>query len=200
MRVALYARVSTLDKDQNPEVQLRELREYCKARGWADVIELIDHGHSGISDKRPSYNELLRISRLRKVDCIVCWKMDRVGRSMRHMVDFLEEINTLGIKFISLTEGIDFTTPAGKFMSHILISVASLERDILIERTRAGLRYAVACGKTLGRPRKHNYEKILDLRSKGYSYRKIAAELNCAQGVVSSVIADARNSLKKNEA
>lgn len=194
MRVVLYARVSTIDKDQNPEVQLKELREYCAARKWNATQELVDIGYSGIDDKRPKLNELIKLARARKIDCIVCWRMDRIGRSMKHMVLFLEEIQALGILFVSLTEGIDFSTPSGRFMSHILISVASLERDILIERTRAGLRFAVASGKKLGRPRKHDRDKIIEFRKLGYSYRKIADELNCAEGVVSSVLSDARKS------
>lgn len=194
MRVVLYARVSTVDKDQNPEVQLKELREYCTARKWSVSAELVDIGYSGVDDKRPKLNELIKLARARKIDCIVCWRMDRIGRSMKHMVLFLEEIQALGILFVSLTEGIDFSTPSGRFMSHILISVASLERDILIERTRAGLKYAVANGKKLGRPRKHSREKIIEMRELGYSYRKIASELNCAEGVVSSVLYDARKS------
>jgi DNA invertase Pin-like site-specific DNA recombinase len=196
MRVALYARVSTLDKDQNPEVQLRELREYCSARNLRVSFELIDHGYSGANIQRPAYTELMRLARLRKVDCVVCWKMDRVGRSMKEMIFFLEEMTNLKILFVSLTEGIDFGSPAGRFMSHILISVASLERDLTIERTKAGLRNAVAMGKTLGRPPKHDPNKIIELRNSGKSYRQIVSELKCPLGVVSKVIANARKSGK----
>lgn len=194
MRVAIYARVSTLDKDQNPEVQLRELREYCKARSWEMTAELVDEGYSGATDNRPGFNELLRLVRLRKVDGVVCWKMDRIGRSMKGMILFLEELNTLNVTFVSLTEGIDFGSPAGRFMSHILISVAALERELTVERTKAGLRHAVACGKILGRPKKHNEEEIVSLRKQGKSYRVIAKQLNCPLGVVSRAIASATKS------
>lgn len=194
MRVAVYARVSTLDKDQNPEVQLREIREFCQARKWTVVQEFVDHGYSGATDNRPALNQMMGIARRRKIDAIVCWKMDRIGRSMKNMILLLEELNNLGVSFVSLTEGIDFSTAAGRFMTHILMSVASLEREILIERTKAGLRHAIASGKVLGRPKKHDETKIVELRATGKSYRTIAKELSCPLGVVSRAIRDATKS------
>lgn len=193
MRVVLYARSSTT-KDQKPELQIEEMRDYCKSRGFMVCRELIDFGFSGTTDKRPGLVELFDLVRRRKVDGVIVLKLDRLFRSLRHLTTSLSEFEQLGVKFISVKDQIDMTTSAGRLMANILGSFAEFETDLIRERTLLGLDHARRTGKTLGRPKKHNYEKIIEFRSKGYSYRQIAKELGCAQGVVSSVLADARKS------
>src|SRR5947207_3696246 len=149
MRAALYARVSTLD--QEPENQLQELRRYVEARGWT-AREYVDQGVSGAKERRPALDELIRDSRRRRFDVLVCWRLDRLGRNLKHLITLLEELQALGVAFVSLAEGIDATTPAGKLQMHILGAIAEFERARIQERVRAGLARARAQGVRLGRP------------------------------------------------
>ena len=151
MKSAVYARVSTLD--QEPENQLVELRRYVGARGWSSA-EYVDRGVSGAKDRRPALDLLLKEARRRRFDVLVVWRLDRLGRNLRHLVILLEELQALGIAFVSLGEGIDATTPAGKLQMHILAAIAEFERARIAERVKAGLQRARAQGKRLGRPRK----------------------------------------------
>lgn len=151
MRAAIYARVSTLD--QEPENQLLELRRYVEARGWTMTKEYVDRGVSGSKDSRPALNDLLRDAKRRRLDVIVCWRLDRLGRNLKHLITVLDELQGLGVGFVSLGEGIDATTPAGKLQMHILGAIAEFERARIVERVRAGLARARAQGKRLGRPR-----------------------------------------------
>jgi DNA invertase Pin-like site-specific DNA recombinase len=151
MRCAIYARVSTFD--QQPENQLAELRRYVAARGWS-AFEYSDQGVSGSKERRPALDRLLADARRRRFDVLVCWRLDRLGRNLRHLVILLEELQALGIAFVSLGEGIDATTPAGKLQMHILAAIAEFERARIAERVRAGLQRARMQGKRLGRPRK----------------------------------------------
>ena len=154
MKAALYARVSTLD--QEPENQLQELRRYVEARGWT-AREYVDHGISGAKDKRPALDELVRDAKRRRFDVLVCWKLDRlgVGRNLKHLITLLDELAALGIAFVSLGEGIDATTPAGKLQFHILAAIAEFERARLRERTIAGLQRAKAQGSDWGDRAEH---------------------------------------------
>lgn len=150
MRCALYARVSTLEQD--PENQLAELRRYAEARGWT-ATEYVDHGVSGAKERRPALDRLIAEARRRKLDVLVCWRLDRLGRNLRHLVVLIEELRAVGVDFVSLGEGIDATTPAGKLQLHILAALAEFERERIRERVLAGLRRVRAQGKRLGRPR-----------------------------------------------
>jgi DNA invertase Pin-like site-specific DNA recombinase len=150
MRTALYARVSTLD--QQPENQLAELRAYALARGW-EAREFVDHGVSGAKERRPALDAMMADAKRRKLDVIVCWRLDRLGRNLRHLIKMLDELRALGIAFVSLAEGIDATTPAGKLQLHILAAIAEFERGRIQERVMAGLARARANGKRLGRPK-----------------------------------------------
>src|SRR5258708_742358 len=150
MKAAIYARVSTLD--QNPENQLQELRRYVEARGWM-AQEYVDHGISGAKDRRPALDELVRDAKRRRFDVLVCWRLDRLGRNLKHLITLLEELQALGVAFVSLAEGIDATTPAGKLQMHILGAIAEFERERIRERVLAGLQRARTQGKRLGRPR-----------------------------------------------
>lgn len=150
MRAAIYARVSSFD--QEPENQLAELRRYVEARGWT-AAEYVDRGVSGAKDRRPALDRLLVDARRRRFDVLVVWRLDRLGRNLRHLIVLLEELQALGIAFVSLGEGIDATTPAGKLQMHILGAIAEFERARIAERVKAGLQRARAQGKRLGRPR-----------------------------------------------
>jgi DNA invertase Pin-like site-specific DNA recombinase len=150
MKAAIYARVSTLDQDADN--QLLELRHYIAARGWTGQ-EFVDRGVSGAKEKRPALDALIREAKRRRFDVLVCWRLDRLGRSLKHLIALLEELQAIGVAFVSLAEGIDATTPAGKLQMHILGAIAEFERERIRERVLAGLRRARAQGKRLGRPR-----------------------------------------------
>ncbi len=135
MRAAIYARVSTLD--QEPENQLAELRQYVTARSWT-AREYVDKGVSGAKDRRPALDQLVRDAKRRQFDVLVCWRLDRLGRSLKHLVTLLDELQVLGIAFVSLAEGIDATTPAGKLQMHILAATAEFERGFLLSCPRKG--------------------------------------------------------------
>jgi DNA invertase Pin-like site-specific DNA recombinase len=149
VKTAIYARVSTLD--QQPENQLAELRRYVAARGWDTAVEYVDHGVSGSKDRRPALDRLAKDARCRRFDVLVTWKLDRLGRNLKHLITFLEDLQALGVAFVSLGEGIDATTPAGKLQMHILGAIAEFERGRIVERVRAGLARAKAQGTRLGR-------------------------------------------------
>lgn len=177
MKIAIYARVST-NNGQDPEVQLRELREYCERRSWVITQEYVDVGISGGKEKRPKLDELLHHAHLRHFDAVVVWRFDRFARSVSHLLKALENFRALGIEFVSLSEQVDTSTPTGKMIFTVLGAVAELERSLIVERVRAGLRNARAKGKKLGRPRKlTNPAAINSLRSQGASWRAIGIAL-----------------------
>ena len=148
-RAAIYARVSTLD--QEPENQLAELRRYVQARGWT-ATEFVERGVSGSRDRRPALDAVLTDIKRRQFDVLVCWRLDRLGRSLKHLMTLLDELQALGVAFVSLVEGIDATTPAGKLQMHIPAAIAEFERARIAERVRAGLARARTNGKRLSRP------------------------------------------------
>ncbi len=173
---ALYARVSTLD--QNCEVQLEDLRRYASKR-FARYSEYTDTGVSGTQRHRPRLDTLMRDARKRLFDVVLVWKFDRFARSLKHLIESLDEFSALGIDFISLTEGIDTTTSVGQLLFHIVGAVAQFERDLIAERVRAGMAHARAMGKRIGRPRAAvDVEAVLKLRGEGRSLREIARALN----------------------
>src|SRR3989449_8864407 len=175
MRIALYARVSTINGQQDPELQLRELREYCARRGWEISGEYVDH-ISGAKDKRPALDRLMADAHRRRFDAVVVWKFDRFARSVSHLLRALETFRALGIEFVSLSEQVDTSTPTGKMVFTVLGAVAELERSLIAERVRAGLRNARAKGKTLGRPRVAvDAARIATLRAQGRSWREVCA-------------------------
>lgn len=149
MRAAIYARVSTFE--QEPENQLADLRKYVDARGWT-AVEYVDRGVSGAKDRRPALDELVKAAKRRSFDVLVCWRLDRLGRNLKHLITLIDELQALGVAFVSLAEGIDATTPAGKLQLHILAAIAEFERERIRERVLAGLQRARARGKRLGRP------------------------------------------------
>jgi DNA invertase Pin-like site-specific DNA recombinase len=185
VRAALYARVSTNGHGQDPEVQLRELREYCERRGWDVAGEYIDVGISGTREKRPSLDRLLSDAHRRRFDAVVVWKFDRFARSVSHLLRALETFKIQGIEFVSLSEQVDTSTPMGKCVFTVLGAVAELERSLIVERVKAGLRNARARGKKLGRPRRVlDVSKINALRAQGVGWRAIAKQMGIGVGTL----------------
>jgi DNA invertase Pin-like site-specific DNA recombinase len=148
--VGIYARVSTLD--QNCDMQLADLRRYAGQR-FGFCREFVDEGVSGTQRRRPQLDALMAEARRRRFDTILVWKFDRFARSLKHLIDSLEEFRALGVNFVSFTEGVDTTTPSGQLLFHIVGAVAQFERDLIAERVRAGMAHAKAMGKRIGRPR-----------------------------------------------
>src|SRR3984885_12321462 len=184
MRAAIYARVST-NNGQDPHMQTRELKEYCQRRGWEVEGEYVDVGISGATEKRQELDRLLSDAHRRKFDSIVVWKFDRFARSVSHLLRALETFQALGIEFVSLTEGVDTSTPAGKMVFTVLGAVAELERSLICERVRAGLRNARAKGKRLGRPKRGlDVKEITALRAQGLGLRAIAKKLGVGVGTL----------------
>jgi DNA invertase Pin-like site-specific DNA recombinase len=185
-RVALYARVSTVHGGQNPEVQLWEMREYCDRRDWVVTGEYVDR-ISGLKDSRPGLNRLMQDAAQRKFDAVLVWKLDRFGRSLRHLVNSLGELEALGVLFVSLKDSLDLSTPAGRLMCHVLSCMSQFEASLAQERVKAGLRHAVAHGKRLGRPTKPvDVDRINSLRASGHSWRTIAGMMKLSVGTVHS--------------
>jgi DNA invertase Pin-like site-specific DNA recombinase len=183
-RVALYARVSTSNGQQDPEMQLRELREYAKLRELTIAGEYVDR-MSGSKDSRPALNRLMADASRRKFDAVLVWKLDRFGRSLRHLVNALAELEALGLTFISLRDNLDLSTPSGRLMFQIIGAMAEFERALIQERVRAGLRNAKAKGRRLGRPRADVDEaEVLALRKSGASWRAIAKKLGVGVATV----------------
>jgi DNA invertase Pin-like site-specific DNA recombinase len=185
IRVALYARVSTSNGHQDPELQLRELREYADRRGWTITDEYVDHGVSGSNASRPALNRLLADAHQRRFDTVLVWKLDRFGRSLRHLVNTLAELEARGIAFVSFRDNLDLSTPSGRLMFQIIGAMGEFERALIQERVRAGLRNARAKGKRLGRPPVFvSQSQVESLRAQGRSWRSIAKELEVGVGTV----------------
>jgi DNA invertase Pin-like site-specific DNA recombinase len=197
MKTALYARVST-NNGQDPEMQLRELREYCQRRNWEVTHEYVDVGISGAKEKRPELDKLLADAHKRHFDAVVVWRFDRFARSVSHLLRALETFRSLGIEFVSLSEQVDTSTPTGKMIFTVLGAVAELERSLIVERVRAGLRNAVAKGKKLGRPRKvRNGTEITRLRAEGASWRTVGRVLGVAPATALRASVKARLEIPK---
>ena len=179
-RAAIYARVSTLD--QEPENQLAELRRYVSARGWT-TIEFVDQGISGSKDRRPALDALIKDAKRRRFDVLICWRLDRLGRSLKHLVTQLDELQALGVSFVSLGEGIDCTTPAGRLQLHVLAALAEFERARIAERVQAGLARAKANGRRLGQ-KPHDIPPEDLERTAHLTVRRAAAELGISRSVL----------------
>lgn len=195
MRAAIYARVSTTNHGQDVSMQTRELLEYCERRGWQLAGEYVDSGISGAKEKRPELDRLMTDAHRRKFDVVAVWKFDRFARSVSHLLRALETFGSLGVGFVSLSESLDTSTPTGKMVFTVLGAVAELERSLIAERVRAGLRNARAKGKRLGRPRVTvDAARIAALRAEGFSWATIAKRLGVGEGTVyRAAHASARN-------
>jgi len=183
-RVALYARVSTKNNGQDPETQLLALREYAENRKLTIFNEYVDT-ISGSKDSRPALNQMMTDAQRRRFDSVVVWKFDRFARSTRHLILSLEEFQSLGIDFISISESVDTSTPMGKMVYTVIAAVAELERSLIRERVVLGLRRAKSQGKQLGRPRTSiDLDKLRELHGAGLSHRQIAAQLGTSHASV----------------
>lgn len=189
-RVATYARVSTANNGQDPSLQTRELKEYCERRGWQLAGEYVDVGISGAKEKRPELDRLMADAYKRRFDVVIVWKFDRFARSVSHLLRALETFKAPGIEFVSFSEQLDTSTPAGKLVFTVLGAVAELERSLIIERVRAGMRNAKAKGKRIGRPPKTHLDQ--DARRSiweahklgGLSLRQLATQFSTSLGTV----------------
>ena len=189
MSVAIYARVSTAD--QRCEQQLRDLREFVKARRWELQAEYVDRGVSGKKDSRPAMNRLLQAVRKRAVDVIVVWKLDRWGRSMPHCVSSVQELRSLGVRFIAVTQNIDTdeANPTSKLMLNLLAAFAEFEHELIVERTLAGLARARREGRIGGRPRLiTDRKRIVQLDEEGLTTREIAEEMSISAASVCRIL------------
>jgi len=188
-RVALYARVSTLD--QSTDSQLLDLRRYVSERGWNIFREYVDQGISGTKDSRPALNDLMNDARKRRFDVVLVWRFDRFARSTKHLILALEEFRNLGIDFVSYQENIDTSSPLGSAIFTIISAVAQLERDIIAERVKAGLRRARENGKRLGRPKVSvDPQRLRELRLEGLSLRAIAKQLGISHSKAARVLTE----------
>jgi DNA invertase Pin-like site-specific DNA recombinase len=184
-RVAIYARVST--QDQDPQMQLRELRSYSKNRTFTIVHEFIDHV-SGTTSERPELSKLWHTARARKIDTVLVWKFDRFARSTKQLIDALEEFRHLDVDFISITEQIDTGSPMGKAMFTVISAIAEFERSLISERVRSGIAKARAEGKQIGRAkiRPETIKEIKRLRKQHKSLNQIAKQLGVSHQTVAN--------------
>ena len=181
-RVALYARVSTLN-GQDPEMQLSELREYAARREWTITSEYVDQGVSGSKESRPQLNQLMADAHQRKFDAVLVWKIDRFGRSLKHLVNALADLCAYGVAFVSFRDNLDLSTPSGRLMFQIIGAMAEFERALIQERVRAGLRNARAKGKKFGRPRVQiDAARVGELREDGLSWSQVCRILKVSKG------------------
>jgi putative DNA-invertase from lambdoid prophage Rac len=179
MRCALYARVSTTD--QNCDMQLRELREYISRRGWQSAGEYIDTGFSGSKASRPALDQLMKAAALKKIDVLCVYKLDRAGRSVLHLSQLIATLESNGVRFVAISQGLDTdsSSPTSKLLTGILSCVAEFEREIIRERTLSGIRAAQAAGKVVGRPKRvFRRDEVQRLRDQeGLSWRAIGTKL-----------------------
>src|ERR1035438_9472813 len=194
IRAALYARISTLNHGQDPEVQLRELREFCHQLGFTIAQEYVDRGICGSREQRPALDKLIADCRKRIVDAVVVYRYDRFARSLRQLVNALDEFRALGIEFISIHEGVDTSTPNGRLVFGIFASIAEFERELIRDRVRSGLAAAKAKGKRIGRPKVAvDVLRIASLRRQGRSW----AEITRATGIIKGTAQRSLDSLPK---
>jgi len=192
IRAAVYARVST--SDQTNAIQVRELKEYVERRGWA-LAGVYQDQMSGAKASRPGLDQLMADARRRKFDVVVVWKLDRFGRSLVHCVSGIQELASLGIRFIATSQGLDTdeSNPASKLLLHILAAVAQFERELIRERVSAGMKaaktYGTKTGNSIGRPRRiFNHDEVVRLRGTGLSIEKISEKMSIGVGTVVRVL------------
>ena len=186
-KAAIYCRVST--QDQNTDMQTNDLRKYALDRGFNIVDEFVDNGISGSIKKRPALDKLMEDAKKKKFDIVLVWRFDRFARSSRHLVEALHTFKHLGIDFISYNENIDTSSPLGEAIFTIISAMSQLERDIIRERVKAGLKNAKNIGTKLGRPKvKVSASKAKEMQNNGLSVRSIAKELNTSPATISRIL------------
>jgi DNA invertase Pin-like site-specific DNA recombinase len=184
MRVALYARISTATKGQDIELQLTEMRQYARARNWSIVAEYSDVA-SGVKCSRPQLDKLMFAAKQQQIDAVLVWKLDRFGRSLKHLVNAISDLESLKIAFVSVRDNIDLSTPAGRLLFHLLGAVAEFERGLIAERVKAGMKHARSKGIVSGpKPRLIDKQLVSDLMSQGLPMREIARRANTSVGTL----------------
>ena len=184
MKAAIYVRVSTTD--QSTDMQTSDLRHYCDQRGFEIFKEYSDQGVSGVKDKRRGLDELMADARKRKFDAVLVWRFDRFARSTKHLITALEEFRHLGIDFVSYQESIDTGSPLGKAIFTIVSAIGELERGIILERVKAGLKRAKENGRILGRPKRLDLDvkELQKMRDEKLSFRQIAKRVKACPATV----------------
>ena len=181
MNVAIYARVSTLNKGQDVDMQLVELRQFCATNGWTIAHEYVDCGISGSKSSRPQLNRLMQHAAAKRFDAVLVWKLDRFGRSVRHLVNAIADLEAAGVSFVSLKDSIDLSTPQGRLMFQIIAAMAEFERALICERVKSGMANARSKGKRIGRPSLGiERDQIVALRGSGASWSAVSEALGCS--------------------
>lgn len=184
MRIGIYGRISTANNGQDVQLQMSELREYAANRGWEIVGEYTDT-ISGSKESRPALNKLMADAKVRKLDAVAVWKLDRFGRSLKHLVNALSELEALGVTFISLRDNLDFSTPAGRLQFQMLAAFAEFERAMIAERVKAGVARRKSKGLHVGRqPKVLDVEKALAMQAEGFTIRQIADAMGAKRSLV----------------
>ena len=188
-RAALYCRVSTVD--QHPETQLSELRQFAANKGFQVVGEYIDHGYSGARARRPELDRMMDDARRHKFDVLLVWACDRLARSTKHLLQTIDELNGMGVQFLSQREALDTEGPLGRAILVIVSAMAELERSIIVERVRAGMRRARLEGRQIGRARLNvNREQIVRDRRSGMSLTQVATKHGVSRASVCRLVKD----------
>ncbi|NCB31720.1 MAG: hypothetical protein EOM66_09980 [Clostridia bacterium] len=186
-KAAIYVRVST--SGQTVENQERELLVHCQRQGWQVFKVYRDEGFSGAVADRPALKEMMAAARLGRFNLLVVWKIDRLARSISHLLEVLTELKGLGVGFVSLTEAINTETSQGRMIANFLGSIAEFERELVVERVRAGMARAKANNVKIGRPRTaFDYAKAAELRKQGMGYKAIARALSVPRTTVYRVL------------
>jgi len=193
LRVGIYLRVSTAD--QQTDLQSREIMAYVHARGWTNHVVYEDKA-TGTHSGRPAFQSMLKDVKSRRIDVVICWKLDRFSRSLRDLVITLQEFSESGTAFVSIRDQVDLTTSSGRLMLHLIGAFAEFEASLIRERVRAGLSAAKARGQRLGRPKMRNDRCIRNLRDQGLSYTEIGKKLGISKGAVCRALATSKTPLK----
>lgn len=192
---AIYVRTSTAQ--QNTEIQIHETQEHCLKRGWK-VIGIFEDKLTGRNINRPQFKKALELARLRKIDVLVVYKLDRAFRSLSDCVTTVSELHELGVEFLSLRDpGVDFTTASGRLLFHLIASFAAFEVDLIKARTKAGIENAKRKGVRLGRPPVQNAVQVMELLNQGLSLRKVSEQTGISKSAVHKIYQKIRSSNPK---
>ncbi|MCO4795425.1 MAG: recombinase family protein [Bacteriovoracaceae bacterium] len=186
-KVAVYARVST--NEQSVDLQVKELKNYIKQQGW-EIFSIYEDKRTGTNANRPQFKKMIEDAESGSFDTVICWKLDRLFRSLKDLINTLNYFASKDISFIALKDNIDLTTSSGRLMMHIIGAFAEFEASIIRERVVSGLNAAKEKGVKLGRPKLRNDELIHSLRDQGMTYKQIKDLTNYSEGTIA-------NSLKK---
>lgn len=184
-RACLYLRVSS--DEQSTDLQRDDLIRYAELRGW-NVVEIFEDHWTGTNDKRPSFQRMMKSAHERQFDIVCCWRFDRFGRNIRNLIENIQTLEALGIHFCSFKDQVDMSTPQGRLFAHLLFCFSQFEVESLKQRTIAGMAAAKARGAQIGRPRKVDPEKVMELRGQGLSISEVARRLGISRASVSETV------------